>query len=165
MIKIKGNWLLWQVIAVYVAYIAVGVFLVPKPFMSSGTAIAAMIAGCLLLLRYGALALQILLQSKRGDRGAHDAILGAAELAAGLVYSGVFRLAYVYFREPESWRSNVWGALGLLAIAKGCFRMFVSPDEVAPGHRLPDGLKMALLWAVGLVVAFIAGTNFDRFGQ
>lgn len=165
MVKLKGNWLLWQVIAIYAVYIAVGYFLVPRPFMSSGTAIAAMISGCLLLMRYGALALQILLQGKRGDHGAHDAILGAAELAVGLLYSGVFRLAYVYFGQPESWRSTVWGALGLLAIAKGCFRMFISPNEIVPGHRLPDGLKMALLWSVGLIIAFIAGANFANFGQ
>lgn len=165
MVKFKGNWLLWQVIAVYAAYIAAGVLVVPRPYMSSGTAIAAMISGLLLAMRYSGLALQILLQGKRGEHGAHDAVLGAAELAYGLIYSGLFRLAYVYYGQPESWRSTVWGALGLLAIAKGCFRMFISPDEVVPGHRFPEGLKMALLWSVGLVIAFIAGANFSSFGQ
>jgi hypothetical protein len=165
MIKLRGNWLLWQVVIIYAAYIIVGVFVVPRPYMSSGTAIASMIAGSLLAMRYGGLAAQILLQGKRGDHGAHDAVMGAAELAIGLIYSGIFRLAYVYFGEPESWRSTVWGALGLLAVAKGCFRMFISPDEVVPGHRFPEGMKMALLWSVGLVIAFIAGANFGSFWQ
>lgn len=165
MIKLKGNWLLWQILGVYAVFLVAGDFVIPKPFMSSGTAIMALIAGALMAMRYAGTAAEILLSGRRGEYGAHNAVLGAAEFAFGLVYSGIYRLAFVYFNQPHSWLSSVWGAVGLFMIAKGCFRLAISPDDVTPGHRFPEGFKMIALWVFGLVIAFVAGTHFASFGQ
>lgn len=163
MIKLKDNWLLYQIVIVYAIFISIGMFL-PKPYVSSATAIAALAAGLLMAARYAETTIDIVMKGRRGVYGAHNAVLGAAELGAGIVYSGLYRLIWIYMDRPQGWSATVWSSIGLFMIAKGAYRMAISPDDVKPSQRFPEGFKMIALWVFGLVIAFVAGTHVNEFG-
>lgn len=159
MIKFKDNWVLWQIVFVYGVFILIGQYIVQRPAISNATAVAALIAGAVMAARYSGEAYRILFKEKRGKNGAHYAILGVAEFGYGLVYSGCYRLLWNHMGQPDAWVGTVWSSLGLLMIAKGAFRLAITPDEVTPVHRFPEGFKMVALLAFGLIVGIVIGTN------
>lgn len=160
MIKhIRGNWLLISLTVVYASYIAIG-WVTPRPYISNIVAIMALIAGAFMFSRYAGKAWDILWYRERGPYGAHDAVLGAAELSLGAVYSGMYRLVWNYFEQPEPWVGTWFSSLGLFMIAKGMYRMYRSPVEGASEIGFPDGFWNVAMWVIGLMLAFIAGTHF-----
>lgn len=159
MIKIRGNWLLWRVIMIYAIFMIVGQYFIPRHAISNATAVCALIAGAVMAARYSGEAYRVLFKEKRGNNGAHSAILGVAEFGYGLVYSGAYRLLWNHMGQPDAWVGTVWSSLGLFAIAKGAYRLAVTPDEVTPVHRFPEGFKMVALLAFGLIVGMVIGTN------
>lgn len=163
MIKFRGNWLLLQVALIYAGYAAMA-FFVPRPYVASAVSILALMAGFLLLSRYIGKALDILLRMERGEFGGHNSILGATEMSSGVVYSGMFRLLWVYFGQPETWVSTGLSSLGLFMIAKGAYRLALSPGEVEDPHKFPSWFWSRLLWIFGLIIAFLLGTHFSSFG-
>jgi len=157
--NLRGNWLLWSLVAIYAAYVGIG-YATPRPYISSVVGIMSLLAGSFMFARYAGKAWDILWYRERGKYGAHNAILGAAELALGMVYSGLFRLLWNYFGQPDTWQATWFSSLGLFMIAKGAYRMAISPaDEVGTPH-FPDGFWNVLLWVFGLVIAFAAGASF-----
>lgn len=158
---IQGNWLLFTLVIVYSAYVAVGM-VTPKPYMSSIVGIMAFAAGAFMFMRYASKAWDIVWKQERGQYGAHNAVLGATELAAGMVYSGMFRLAWNYYGQPDSWVGTWFSSLGLFMIAKGAYRVAISPAEDLQAHKFPEGFWTVVMWLFGLMIAYVAGATFGR---
>jgi hypothetical protein len=157
--RIRGNRLLLTLAAVYAAY-ALFAYLTPRPYMSSAVGIMALLAGAAMFFRYAGKAWDILWRQERGQYGAHNAVLGATEFSLGIIYSGIFRLLWNYFDQPDSWTGTGLSALGLFMIAKGVWRMAISPTEDALVTRFPDGFWVFVIWVFGWIVAFVVGTHF-----
>lgn len=153
---LRGNWLLLSLIGVYAMFVLVGE-LTPRPYLAGAVGVMAFLSGMLMFLSYASKAWDILWNRERGPYGAHNAILGGAEFSLGLVVSGGARLAWYYFERPEAWSGHWILSLGLFMVAKGAFRMAISPTDDSLTPRFPEGLWYAVLWMVGLVVAFLAG--------
>jgi hypothetical protein len=158
---IRGNWLLITLIIVYVAYGIVG-WLTPRPYMSSIVGIMALMSGVFMFSRYAGAAWRVLWGRERGEVGAHQAVLGVVEFAAGIIYSAMFRLVWNYFGQPDSWTSTWFSSLGLFMIAKGAYRVALSPTDDIPTHRFPEGFWTVVLWMFGLMIAYVAGATFGR---
>lgn len=162
MIKIRHNWLLLQVALIYAGYALIGA-LTPRPYMASAVSILGLMAGIILFARYAGKAYDILFRMERGEYGGHNSILGAAEMSLGVVYSGMFRLLWVYFGQPDNWTATALSSLGLFMTAKGAYRLAISPSEVDEPSHFPDWFWHRLLWIFGLIIAFICGAHFNTF--
>lgn len=160
---IRGNWLLISLAVVYAAYVCVGM-MTPRPYISSVVGIMATLAGAFMFSRYAGKAWDILWNRERGMYGAHNAVLGAAEFSLGLVVSGLYRLAWNYFDQPLAWSGTWVSSLGLFMIAKGAYRMAISPSDDIAQTKFPDGFWSVVIWLFGLMVAFVAGTHFGAGG-
>lgn len=158
---LRGNWLLFRILLFYGLYIGVGL-IIPKPYLFSIVSILATVGGIVLFARYAPEAWRILWQQERGQYGAHHAVLGAAEVGLGLMYMGLFRLTWNYFGQPDSWQATWFSSLGLFMIAKGVFRQGMSPNEDALLIGLPRKFWNIFLFAVSMLLAFIAGSYFSR---
>lgn len=156
---LRGNRLLLTLVIVYAAYIVVGIF-TPRPYMSSIVGIVATMAGVFMFSRYAGKAWDIIWKRERAKYGAHDAILGAAEMALGIVYSGLFRIAWNWYGQPESWQATWFSSLGLFMIAKGAFRIAVSPNEDLLPHRMTEGVWTIIMWLFVVMTAYVAGATF-----
>lgn len=157
---IQGNWLLLRILAIYAAYVAIGMA-VPRPHIFNAVAILAALGGTVLFARYARETWRILWDQERGAYGAHHAVLGATEVGLGLMYMGLFRLTYNHFGQPETWQTTWFSSLGLFMIAKGVFRQGTSPAENALLIGLPRRFWNWLLFAVCVLTAFLAGTHYN----
>lgn len=157
---LRGNWLLFRILAVYAVYVSIGLIL-PRPHLFNAVAILAAIGGTVLFARYAREAWRILWNQERASYGAHHAVLGAAEVGLGLMYMGLFRLVWNWFEQPDSWSATWFSSLGLFMVAKGVFRQGTSPGEGSLLIGLPQRFWIWLLWAVCLILAFLAGTHFN----
>lgn len=158
---IRGNWLLISLAVIYAAYVVIGHF-TPRPYISSVVSIMALMAGTFMFARYAGAAWRVLWKHERGAFGAHQAVLGAAELGLGMVYSGMYRLVWNYYGQPDSWAATWFSSLGLFMIAKGAYRIALSPTDDIPTHRFPEGFWTIILWLFGLICAYVAGATFGR---
>lgn len=158
---IRGNRLLLTLAAIYLAYFIVG-FFTPRPYVSSIVGILALGAGVFMFGRYVTTAWKVLWWQERGAYGAHDAVLGAAELALGMIYSGTFRLVWNYFDQPDNWSGTWYSSLGLFMIAKGAYRIALSPTDDLQETRFPKDVITVLFFGFALVVAYVAGATFGR---
>lgn len=158
---IRGNWLLITLAVVYTAYVVVGTF-TPRPYMSSIVGIMATLAGVFMFFRYAGKAWDVIWKQERGQYGAHDAVLGATEVALGIVYSGMYRLVWNYYDQPDAWAATWFSSLGLFMIAKGAYRMAISPSEDLVPQRFPEGFWTVVMWLFGLMIAYIAGATFGN---
>ena len=156
---IRGNRLLITLVIIYVAYVGIGWF-TPRPYISSVVGILSLMAGTFMFARYAGKAWDILWKQERGKYGAHNAILGATELALGMCYSGMYRLIWNYYGSPETWSGTWFSSLGLFLVAKGAYRMAISPTDDINPHNFPDGFWNVVLWVFAIIIAFIAGTHF-----
>lgn len=156
---IQGNWLLFTLVVVYAAYVVIGM-VTPRPYMSSVVAIMALLAGLFMFGRYAVKAWDIIWNQERGLYGAHNAVLGAAELALGMVYSGMFRLIWNYYGQPDNWSATWFSSLGLFMIAKGAYRVALSPSDDLQTQRFPEGFWTVVMWLFGLMIAYVAGATF-----
>lgn len=157
---IRGNWLLLSLMMIYGLFALVGE-ITPKPYLAFAVGIMAFLSGAFMFVNYAPKAWDILWRKERGKYGAHNAILGGAEFSLGLVVSGGGRLLWYYFDRPEAWSGSWPLSLGLFMVAKGSFRMAISPTDETLSPRFPEGFWAFVLWVSGLVVAFIAGTHFQ----
>lgn len=160
---IRGNWLLITLVTIYVSYVLIGHY-TPRPYISSVVGIMSLIAGLFMFGRYARTAWDILWNRERGSYGAHNAVLGAAELSLGMVYSGMYRLVWNYFEQPDTWTGTWYSSIGLFMIAKGAYRMALSPTDDLPTHKFPEGFWTVALWLFGLMIAYVAGATFGRVG-
>jgi hypothetical protein len=154
------NQMLLQVIAVYSIYIIVGYF-VERPYVAVGTSILGLIVGIIFAFRYTVPAYRVLILQERGEYGGHNSILGATEMAYGMVYCGVFKLLWIHFNHPESWTSTMASSLGLFMLVKGAFRLVISPKEAIDTHPFHYRYISITMWVIGIIVAFIAGSYFN----
>lgn len=158
--SIRNNRLLLQVLIVYTLYILVG-WSLQRPLASSATGILSLMVGVVFAMRYTVPAYRILFLRERGEYGAHNSILGACEISYGMIYSGLFRLFWIYFERPETWSSTVWSSLGLFMIAKGAFRLAISPSQEVELPNFPANFLYVIMWIFGLILAFVAGNNLQ----
>lgn len=158
---LRGNQLLLTIMAVYAVYVFIG-YMTPRPYISSIVGILSLGAGVFMFSRYARAAWDVLWNRERAPYGAHDAVLGAAELALGMVYSGLFRLSWNYFGQPDTWSGTWYSSLGLFMIAKGAYRIALSPEDELPTSRLPRNVLTALFFGFALIVAYVAGATFGR---
>lgn len=156
---LRGNRLLLTLAIVYAAFIGVGL-ITPRPYMSSIVGVVATMTGAFMFSRYAGKAWDIIWNQERGKYGAHDAILGAAEMALGVVYSGLFRLTWTWYGQPDSWQATWFSSLGLFMIAKGAFRIAISPNEDIAPNRMTEGVWTVMMWLFVVMVAYIAGATF-----
>jgi hypothetical protein len=117
-----------------------------------------------MLFRFAPKAYDVLFKAERGEYGAHSSILGAAEIASGIVYSGMYRLLWIYFGQPTAWTGTALSSLGLFMIAKGSYRLAISPDDLDTFHQFYDRFWLVILWLFSLVIVFIAGAHFSSLG-
>lgn len=158
---IRGNRLLLTILLIYAVYIFVGHF-TPRPYVSSIVGILSLGAGIFMFTRYAATAWDVLWNQERAQYGAHDAVLGAAELALGMIYSGMFRLLWNYFEQPDTWSGTWFSSLGLFMIAKGAYRVALSPSEDLPTHRFPKDFWTIVMILFAMIIAYVAGATFGR---
>jgi len=158
---LRGNWLLISIVVIYTVYVLIGSF-TPRPYISSVVGIMALMAGLFMFARYAGAAWRILWHHERGAFGAHQAGLGAAELGLGMVYSGMYRLVWNYFDQPNTWSGTWFSSLGLFLIAKGAYRVALSPTDELRTDRFPEGFWTVVLWIFGLICAYVAGATFGR---
>lgn len=158
---IRGNRLLLTLILVYAGYVCVGMF-TPRPYISSVVGILALLAGLFMFSRYANKAWDIVWNRERGEYGAHNAVLGAAEFALGMVYSGMYRLVWNYFDNPESWSGTWYSSLGLFMIAKGAYRVAMSPTDELAVNGFPKDFWTILACLFALMLAYVAGATFGR---
>lgn len=158
---IRGNRLLITILGVYLAYMTVGYF-TPKPYISSIVGILALGAGVFMFIRYASTAWSILWYQERGKYGAHDAVLGAAELSLGMIYSGLFRLLWNYLGQPDHWSGTWFSSLGLFMIAKGAYRVALSPSDDLPTQGFPKDFWTIVFCLFAVMLAYVAGATFGR---
>ena len=158
MVKIKGNWLLLQIVVVYTAFWILG-SMVERPFLSNLISILATIAGIGLAWRYLPQSYRIVFQMVRGENGAHHAIVGVAEFALGLIWQGIYRLVWHSSGRPEEWAGTAFASFGLFLVVKGVIRLVVSPSTIGEDVRLPEGTINFL----AILVAVILGVVIGRF--
>lgn len=159
MSHLRGNWLLLTLLAIYGAYVGIGM-ITPKPYVFKVVAILLLMAGGYMFLRYAGKTWDILWRQERGKYGAHHAILGTCELGLGLLYTGMYRLVWDHFGQPDAWSLTWYSSLGAFMIAKGAFRVATSPSDEILSPRFPGGFWKIVLVIFGMIVAFVAGTRF-----
>lgn len=158
---LRGNWLLFRIVATYTAYVGIGMLAV-RPDVFNAVAIFATIGGTVLFARYARESWKILWNQHRGAYGAHHAILGAAEVGLGLMYMGLFRLIWNHFHQPDAWQATWFSSMGLFMVAKGTFRQGTSPVDDTRLIGLPRRFWNWLLLAVCIMIAYVAGATFGR---
>lgn len=161
MTKLFQNRLLMNGFILLVIYAMMGV-VIPNPYVSSAMSLLSMMAGGAMFFRYAETSYQILFHGERSEGGGHLAILGASIQSAGVVYSGLFSLLWIYFGQPPEWAGTAVSSFGRGMIAVGFWMMTVSVDDPAVPSKYPSGFWRMVLIACAIVVAFVAGTHFSN---
>jgi hypothetical protein len=112
--------------------------------------------------RYAVKAWDVIWNQERGRYGAHNAVVGAAELGLGMVYSGMYRLVWNYYGQPDTWAATWFSSLGLFMIAKGAYRIAISPSDELQAQRFPEGFWTVVMWLFAIMLAYVAGATFGR---
>lgn len=157
--RIYKNKLLIHAILIFGTYWAVA-FVSPNPYVSSAMSLLSLMAGFLMFGRYVSTSYDILINGERSEVGSHYAILGATTVAAGLIYSGMFSLMWIYFQQPPHWTGTAVSSFGRGMIALGLWLMAISPDSLSHGAKFPNGFWRATLVVMAIIIAFVAGTHF-----
>lgn len=160
MTKFFQNRLLMNGVILLTIYLAMGIT-VPNPYVSSAMSLLSMMAGGAMFFRYAETSYEILFRGMRSSGGGHLAVLGASIQSAGVIYSGLFTLIWIYFDQPTEWTGTAYSSFGRALIAVGFWMMTVSADDPAVPSRYPSGFWRMLLIACAIVVAFVAGTHFS----
>lgn len=160
MTKLFQNRLLLNGIILLSIYLVMG-FTVPNPYVSSAMSLLSLMAGGAMFFRYAEASHDILFRGMRSEGGGHLAVLGASVLSAGVIYSGLFSLTWIYFGMPHAWTGTAYSSFGRGMIAVGFWMMTVSADDPAAPSKYPTGFWRMVLIACSIVVAFIAGTHFS----
>lgn len=158
--KVLHNRLLVYGILIILSYWTAGAF-TPKPYMSSAMSLMTILTGGMLFWRYFTTSYQIVFHGERGDGTGYIAILGASLLSFGIIYSGFFNLIWIYFGRPDEWSSTTASSFGRWMVSIGFFMMAMSPDMITTGAKYPVGLWRTIFVLCGLILAFLAGSQFS----
>lgn len=156
------NWLLFRAIAVLISYCAVGSFS-PKPYFSSVIGMFAIMMGGMMFVRYMRASYEILVNERRGEFGGHIAVLGAASIGFGLVFSGLFRILWGYYGSPPEWTGTSISSFGLFMIVLGSYLIAKAPEAAQVRHKFPTALWQNAIIIMAIIAAFVAGTHFSDF--
>ncbi len=149
-IELRGNWLLFQIVGTYAAFWIIATF-ADKPWLANMVSGLAIIAGVFLCLRYVPKSLSIILCKERGAFGAHNAVLGAAEIGIGLLWGGMYRILYYnVFEHPAAWVASGWAIFSL-------FRMAWSPTVIGEDYKLPDNSLQVFSFIIGAAIGAVLG--------
>lgn len=156
------NWLFIRAIGIFVAYAIVGYF-TPKPYISSAIGMFALLVGGLMFFRYIETVYNILIKRDRGEHGGHVAILGAASVGFGMVYSGMYRIIWSYFGSRVEWTGTALSSFGLFMIVLGSYLIARAPEGITAASRFPSGFWQKTMVLMLIILAFVAGTHFASF--
>lgn len=161
---INNKLLFWSVLSVCVYWI-IGL-ITPKPFMSSVTSLMLLLFSAFMLWRYSPAAYDVLFHQKRdklkGGEGSHLGVYGAALIAAGSCYVGIFGLLWVLYGQPESWLGTVYSGFGRAVAAAGFLLMAFSPTVTEKIVRPANVAVIAFLIIIIAIASFFAGTRVKQ---
>lgn len=156
-IRLWGNPLLYQILTVYAAFWIVA-SVADKPWLANIVTVLALIAGAFLCFRYVPRSLSIILKGERGEYGAHNAVLGTAEVGVGLLWGGIYRVFYYnVFDDPQSWTGSGIAIFSLFLISKGVLRVAWSPSTLGEDYKLPENSLQVGSLILGVVIGAIIG--------
>jgi hypothetical protein len=160
--KLADNGLLLAFISAVVLYWGPG-SLLPGSFVSSVASLTLLTFGGLTFSLYAVPAWQVLIHRRRDDlsSGSHLNVLGTFLLAAGLLWSGVYGLTWVYMGQPVGWAGTMSSNFGRALLGFGMFLTYIAPQTSPTGIRTT--MKMWLWGAVVLAFAtgFILATKLN----
>ncbi len=161
MTRFFPNPLLRNGIVLLLLYVMMGVT-VPNPYVSSAMSLLSLMAGVAMFSRYAETSYEILFKGERSSGGGHLAVLGASIQSAGVIYSGLFSLIWIYYGQPPEWTGTAVSSFGRGLVAVGFWMMTVSVDDPTVPSKYPSGFWRMVFIACAIVVAFVAGTHFSN---
>ena len=162
MASVFTNRLLLNGTILFAIYVAMGIT-VPNPYVSSAMSLLSLMAGVAMFSRYAETSYDILFRGERSEGGGHLAVLGASIQSAGVIYTGLFSLLWIYMGQPPEWAGTALSGFGRGLVAVGFWMMTVSPDDPSGTHgKYPSGFWRIVFVACAIVVAFVAGTHFSN---
>lgn len=159
-IQIRGNPLLYQILLTYAAF-WIAAYFMDKPWLANIVTMIALAAGVSLCWRYTLKSISIILFKERGDYGAHNAVLGTAEIGVGLMWGGIYRVFYYNVLDnPQAWTGSGWAIFSLFLIAKGVLRVAISPSTLGEDFKLPENTLQIGSLLIGAALGAILAKVF-----
>ncbi|MCB5201738.1 hypothetical protein LH464_04495 [Neorhizobium sp. T786] len=162
--KLLTNRLLLVSIAAVAAYWLTGA-IVPGPVMTTIVGFMLLAFGGLTFAYYARPAYGVVVLGHRsnfeadGARWSHLGVYGAWLMSAGAVWSGIFRLVWVYHGTPDAWTGTVYSAFGSAIMAVGFLLMYFAPQSTEKGLRMSGTLWVAGAILLGICAGFLFGTQ------
>jgi len=133
--------------------------LMPKPKGSDAVAVGAVCAGIFLAWQYIETFFAILFKGER--RQGWIAILCVTGIGIGMVVSGTYRLVWNRYDQPAEWIGTATSTFGLAILMMSAFFLGLSHTLTKVEGSYPGGFWRAVLVALAIVIAFVAGQQFS----
>lgn len=133
--------------------------LFPNPRGSNAIGVGAVCAGIFLTWQYVETFLAILF--KRERRPGWVAILCVTGIGIGMTVSGIWRLVFNRYEQPTEWIGTATSSFGLAIMMAAAFGLGLSHTLTKVEGSYPGGFWRAVLVALAIVVAFVAGQQFS----
>lgn len=133
--------------------------LAPKPKGSDAIAIGAVCAGIFLVWQYSDTFFEILFKHER--RLGWVAILCVTGVGVGMITSGIYRLLWNRYGQPQEWVSSATATFGLAILMVSAFGLGFSHTLTKVDGNYPRGFWHSLLVALAIILAFVAGQNYS----
>jgi hypothetical protein len=132
-------------------------------FMTAVVGILLLSFGGLNLLFYSATAYRVVVIGDRSDidAGSHLAVYGAWLLSFGAVWSGCFRLLWIYYQQPDTWTGTAYSGFGSACMAVGFLHTFLGPQATETGVRVVGTMWIVGAVIIGLCAGMLLGTQLD----
>lgn len=157
--RIAGNTLLLAILSVFGSYVLISL-LVPSAIFAVAMSVSLMLSAALVCRRYLPTTYNIVVNRLRSrEDGSHFLIFGITLLALGAIYTGVYGIAYEYYGRPVEWVGTWYSRLGQLMNISGFLCLAFSPDFSEGPPKLKNAIIVAVLFAVSVTAAFIAGNR------
>jgi len=157
--RITGNSLLIGTLGVLITYVAISI-IIPSPVFAVGMSVMLMLSAALVCRRYLPTTWDIVVNKLRhGADNSHLVVFGISLLALGAIYTGVYGISWEYAGRPDAWVGTWYSRLGQLMNISGFLCLAFSPDFSAGPPKLKNAIIVAVLFAVSVVAAFVAGNR------
>lgn len=154
MANLAENRLLVGFISAILLYWGPGSFL-PGSFVSSVASLSLLTFGGLTFSLYAIPAYRVLVHRERDElaSGSHLNVLGTFLLSAGLLWSGIYGLVWVFMGQPMGWAGTLTSNFGRSMLGLGMFLSYIAPQATETGIQ-----TTVRMWIWGAVImAFAAG--------
>lgn len=161
--RITGNSLLIGILGVLITYVAISI-IVPSPVFAVGMSVMLMLSAALVCRRYLPTTWDIVVNKLRhGADNSHLVVFGISLLAVGAIYTGIYGVAWEYADRPAAWVGTWYSRLGQLMNISGFLCLAFSPDFSAGPPKLKNAIIVAVLFAVSVTAAFVAGNRSSSY--